>query len=41
MECPKCRLRGLEVGRRHVKDEATPLHELDSTAIRIGFVTIV
>ena len=41
MECPECRLRGLEVGRRHVKDETTPLHKLNGTAIRVGFVAIM
>jgi hypothetical protein len=40
MECTKCRFCCFEVGRRHIEDEATPLHQFDGTAIRIGFVAV-
>jgi len=40
MEWPKRRFCRFEVGRRHVEDEATALHQLDGTAIRIGFVAV-
>ena len=41
MKCSKCRLRGLEISHRHVKDDTTPLYKLDGTAIWIGFVAII
>jgi len=40
MECAECCFRCFEVGRRHIKDEATPLHELHRTAVRIGFIAV-
>lgn len=41
MKRPKCRFRGLKVGRRYIENQTTPLHELDDTTMRIAFVAVV